>query len=119
MTMNDRRARGQAGESLAVDYLLKKGYRILQRNYRYEHGEIDIIAEDGDVLIFIEVKTFRSKKFGEPEDAVTKNKRERIRKTADGFIFENTIDDKICRFDVIAIDCEKTAPVIRHIEDAF
>ena len=99
--MNNRRQTGQAGEDLAVDYLLKKGYCILQRNYRYEHGEIDIIATDGEVLVFIEVKSFRSKKFGEPEDAVTERKRERIRKTAEGYLFENTIDEKPCRYSVV------------------
>jgi putative endonuclease len=117
--MSNQREKGQAGEDMAVDYLTKKGYRILQRNYRYEHGEIDIIAEDGAMLVFIEVKAFRSKNFGEPEDAVTFSKRERIRKTADGYIFESMMDERLCRFDVIAIDCEKNTPVIRHLMDAF
>jgi putative endonuclease len=99
--------------------LRKKGYRIIQRNYCFEHVEIDIIAEDGEVLVFIEVNAFWSKKFGEPEDALTIKKRNRIRKTADGYICENKIDDKLCRFDIVAIDYENTAPVIRHVVDAF
>jgi len=118
--MNRRYERGIIGESLAIDYLRKNGCRIIKRNYRFEHGEVDIIAEDGDVLVFIEVKTFRSKVYGEPEDAVTIRKREKIRKTAEAYLFENAIEDKECRFDVIAIDLEKeNSPVIRHIKDAF
>ncbi|MBI5476512.1 MAG: YraN family protein [Ignavibacteriales bacterium] len=117
--MLSKTKKGTIGENLAVDYLEKKGYRILQRNYRFEHGEIDIIAEDGNVLVFVEVKARRSKEFGEPEDAVTPRKREKIRATANGYLFENNIDDKECRFDVIAIDYQDTKTEIRHITDAF
>ncbi|MDI6765641.1 MAG: YraN family protein [Bacteroidota bacterium] len=117
--MPNKRQKGTIGEDLAVDFLQKKGYCILQRNYRYEHGEIDIVAEDGKVLVFIEVKTRRSKDFGEPEDAVTPRKRAKIRATADGYLFENNIDDKECRFDVIAIDYEDKEIKVRHIEDSF
>jgi putative endonuclease len=117
--MSETLKRGRAGEDLAVDYLLKKGYRVLDRNYRYEHGEIDIVAEDGNVLVFVEVKARRSKQFGEPEDAVTFRKRERIRRTADGYIYTHNIEDQDCRFDVIAVDYEKKNPQIRHIENAF
>ena len=117
--MLSKTKKGAIGEDLAVDYLKKKGYRIFQRNYRFEHGEIDIIAEDGNALVFVEVKARRSKEFGEPEDAVTPRKREKIRATADGYLFENNIDDKECRFDVIAIDYQGNKTEIRHIEDAF
>jgi putative endonuclease len=117
--MISKTKKGTIGENLAVDYLEKKGYRILQRNYRYEHGEIDIVAEDGNALVFVEVKARRSKKFGEPEDAVTPRKREKIRATADGYLFENNIDDKECRFDVIAIDYQGDKTEIRHLIDAF
>ena len=110
---------GTAGEDLVVDFLQKKGYRILQRNYRFEHGEIDIVAEDGNVLVFVEVKARRSKEYGEPEDAVTPRKREKIRSTANGYLFENKIDDKECRFDVIAIDYQQNKTEIRHLIDAF
>jgi putative endonuclease len=117
--MLSKTKKGAIGEDLAVDYLKKKGYRIFQRNYRFEHGEIDIVAEDGNALVFVEVKARRSKEFGEPEDAVTPRKREKIRATADGYLFENNIDDKECRFDVIAIDYQGNKTEIRHIEDAF
>jgi putative endonuclease len=118
--MPNKRTQGTEGENLAVDYLEKKGYRILDRNFRYDHGEIDIIAEDKHrTLVFIEVKARRSKTFGEPEDAVTVSKRKKIRKTADGFIYLNSIDDQMCRFDIIAIEYERNTPTIRHIEDTF
>jgi putative endonuclease len=119
MKMVSKTKKGIIGEDVAVDYLMKKGYRILQRNYRFEHGEIDIVAEDGNVLVFIEVKARRSKEFGEPEDAVTPRKREKLRSTANGYMFENNIDDKECRFDVIAIDYQNSKTEISHIEDAF
>ncbi len=117
--MISKTKKGKIGENIAVDYLVKKGYRILQRNYRFEHGEIDIITEDGNVLVFVEVKARRSKEFGEPEDAITPRKREKIRSTADGYLFENNIDDQECRFDVIAIDYQYKKTEIRHIIDAF
>ncbi|MBI4546701.1 MAG: YraN family protein [Ignavibacteriae bacterium] len=115
----NKRTQGTLGEDLAIDYLEKKGYRILERNFRYEHGEIDIIAEDNSVLVFVEVKARRSKLFGEPEEAVTPRKRNQLRKTADGYLFMNNIDDRECRFDVIAIEYEKNRPIIRHLIDAF
>jgi putative endonuclease len=117
--MNTKIHRGRAGEDLAVDYLTKKGYRILDRNYRYAHGEIDIVAEDRNVLVFIEVKARRSKRYGEPEDAITFRKRTVVRRTADGYIYEHNIEDKDCRFDVIAVDYEPGSPEVRHIENAF
>jgi putative endonuclease len=118
--MPNKRTQGAEGEDLAVDYLEKKGYRILDRNFRYDHGEIDIIAEDEHrTLVFIEVKARRTKTYGDPEDAVTVSKRKKIRKTADGYIFLYSIDDQMCRFDIIAIEYERTKPTIRHIEDAF
>jgi len=119
MDMFNKQKKGTIGEDLAVDYLTKKGYRIRQRNYRFEHGEIDIVAEDGNALVFVEVKTRRSKEYGEPEDAVTPRKREKIRSTADGYLFENNIDDKECRFDVVAIDYQQNKTEIRHLKDAF
>ena len=117
--MLSKTKKGTIEEELAVDFLQKKGYRIIQRNYRFEHGEIDIIAEDSNVLVFVEVKARRSKEFGEPEDAVTLRKREKIKATADGYIFENNIDDIECRFDVVAIDYQDNKTEIRHIQDAF
>jgi len=117
--VNNTVDRGKAGEDMAVDYLMKKGYRILRRNFRFYHGEIDIVAEDGKFLVFIEVKSFRSKMFGEPEDAVNEHKRKKLRRTANGYLIKHGIEDRLCRFDVVAIDLEDALPRIRHIQDAF
>lgn len=111
--------RGTGGEDIAVDYLQKKGYRILQRNFRFGRGEIDIVAEDGSALVFVEVKTRHSSDYGEPEDAITPGKRKQLRKIALGYIFVHGIDSKECRFDVIAIKYEGTDMHMRHYENAF
>ncbi len=114
-----RRARGTLGEEKAVDYLEEKGYRILERNFRFDRGEIDIVAEENGVLVFIEVKTRHSQSFGNPEDAVTIAKRDQIRKVAEGYLFKNNIDGRDCRFDVVAIERSGSDIHIRHIENAF
>jgi putative endonuclease len=95
---------GNIGEDVAVQFLVKNGYEILIRNYYYNHGEIDVVAKEGDVLTFIEVKTRRSKKFGAPEEAVTPKKQELIRRTAEGYVAEKGIADIECRFDVVAVE---------------
>lgn len=115
----DRKERGTEGEDLAVAYLEKEGYRIDRRNYRFGRGEIDIVAEDGRTLVFVEVKARASKAFGDPEDAVTHQKRRQLRKIAGGYLFERHIEDRDCRFDVIAVEFAGGKPVLRHIKDAF
>ncbi len=111
---------GKTGEDLAASVLVKKGFKILQRNYRYGKGEIDIVAKDGNVLVFIEVKTRKNLEYGPPETAVTKNKQRQIRKIAEAYLFEKEIGDTDCRFDVVAIQfLPKINPVINHIINAF
>jgi putative endonuclease len=111
---------GDAGEEIAVSYLIKNGYTIIERNFRFGHGEIDIIAKKNGVLIFIEVKTRRSLEFGEPEYAVTMPKQNQIRKIASAYLYEKEIKDQDCRLDVIAILFEKNNKyTLNHIENAF
>jgi putative endonuclease len=110
---------GREGERIAVDFLVKKGYRIVRRNYRFGRGEIDIVAQDGAELVFVEVKTRRTSTFGEPEEAVTRKKQSQIRTVAEGYLFEHAIDDQPCRFDVIAVTCKKNEYFISHLENAF
>jgi putative endonuclease len=117
--MINRRKSGADGENLAVDFLRKKGYRILEQNFRFERGEIDIIAEESETLVFVEVKARRSKTFGDPEDAVTEHKRSQIRRIAEGYLFKKNIEEKACRFDVIAIQYHDGEVDIRHLENAF
>jgi putative endonuclease len=76
-----KKDKGKIGEDIAVKFLSRKGYKILKRNYRYGHGEIDIIAMDKDVLIFVEVRMKFSDKFGSPEDSVTIKKGSNLKKS--------------------------------------
>lgn len=111
---------GNTGEDYACDLILKKGYKIIERNYRYGHGEIDIVAEDKNALVFIEVKTRKNLEFGLPEYAVTKKKQAQIKKIAAAYLMEREIVDKDCRLDVISILFRgKEAPRIVHYENAF
>jgi putative endonuclease len=119
MSPANRRIQGNAGEDLAAKFLESNGFTIVERNYRFERGEIDLIAEEGDELVFIEVKARNSTSFGAPEDAVTEEKQEQVRAVADGYLFEHDIDNRPCRFDVVAIEFKNGIPEIRHIRDSF
>jgi putative endonuclease len=119
MSQINRRIQGKAGEDLAASFLEQKGFKIIKRNYRFERGEIDLIAEEGDELVFIEVKARRSTAYGTPEDAVTEEKQEQVHTVAEGYLFEHDIDNRPCRFDVVAIEFKNDKADIRHIRNAF
>ena len=109
---------GDKGEMLAGRFLLDKGYAVLHYNWRSGHKEIDIIARQRDVLVFVEVKSRRSEEFGNAADAVTPMKIERLITAAQSYITRNRIDLKF-RFDIITVvgSCEPYR--IEHIQDAF
>ena len=118
--MCDRRdnfAKGKLGEDLAAEFLSKKGYKILLRNYKNKYGEIDIIALNRTALVFIEVKARTSTFFGRPEEAVNYTKQKRITNAAEYFLSNNSLPYKSCRFDVISINL--TDMEVSHIENAF
>lgn len=116
----DKKRVGNRGEDIAADYLSNKGFQIIERNYRYGHGEIDIVAKDGDVLVFVEVKTRKNLEFGPPELAVTKSKQRQVRKISEAYLVEKNINDTDCRIDVVAILIQRNIPPkINHIENAF
>jgi len=115
----NKREWGKAAEDLAAHFLEQGGLKILEHNFRYERGEIDLIAEEGDELVFIEVKARRSSSFGAPEDAVTEKKQEQIQAVAEGYLFIHDIDDRPYRFDIVAIDFQDGNAKIRHMRDAF
>jgi putative endonuclease len=119
MSPINRRKEGKTGEDLAAQYLEKCGLKIIKRNYRFEHGEIDLIAEEGEELVFVEVKARWSNAYGAPEDAVTEEKQEHVHVVADGYLFEHEIENKPIRFDVVAIEYKNGYVEIRHIRDAF
>lgn len=111
---------GKSGEEIALRYLKKKKYRIVERNFRFFRGEIDIIAHDQKTLVFIEVKTRKSKSFGLPEESVTPSKQRQIRKIARGFMAQNNLRNTECRFDVISLFINKKGEYkINHIQNAF
>ncbi|MCL5292144.1 MAG: YraN family protein [Actinobacteria bacterium] len=103
------------GEEMACRYLQRRGFRILDRNFRMRTGEIDIIARKGDLIIFCEVKAREGELFGKPFEAVTERKIQRIRRLAESYIAFKKPDFEDARFDVISIENSK----IEHIENAF
>lgn len=113
--------RGRAGEKVAIDYLRKKGFKIIETGYRLFRGEIDIIALDNETVVFIEVKTRTGQKFGRPEESVTAAKQRQIKKIALGYLTQHKLENVNCRFDVISLDndLETGSPVLIHFEDAF
>lgn len=119
MRGKNRTTLGRKGEEIAKRYLQAAGLKIVETRYHFGHGEIDIIAHEGDVLVFCEVKTRASDEFGEPELAITRRKQQQIRKIAEAYLFERNISDKVCRFDAVAIMMREKGPEIRHYRDAF
>jgi putative endonuclease len=109
---------GKKGEKLAVDYLVKNNYDIIERNYRFDKAEVDIIALKNQILAIIEVKTRSSSDFGNPQDFVKPKQIQRLVKAVDEYVIENDLDVEI-RFDIIAIVKTGTAYDIEHLENAF
>ena len=109
---------GKRSEIIAADFLKEKGYKILETNYKNKIGEIDIIAQDKDCIVFIEVKARLSQKFGHPLDAIDERKQEKIHRIASLYLVKNRKYGKPCRFDAISI-LGLENPEIRHIIDAF
>ena len=121
MNLNNKEL-AKRGEDLAAKILSEKGYNIIERNYRYSHGEIDIIAFDPNknCTVFVEVKSRQNLEFGPPEYAITKSKQKQIRKIAELYLFDKEIRELDCRFDVFTILFEDlNNPVINHYENAF
>jgi putative endonuclease len=122
MEQSNKKTIGQEGEDLAAEYLVNNGFEMITRNYRYGHGEIDIIVKDksNGYLVFVEVKTRKNLEFGEPENAITKSKIRQLKKIADAYVYEKDIKEVECRFDVIAILWNReTKPKITHFKNAF
>ncbi len=112
--MNKREV-GSQKENLAISYLKNKGYKIIKQNFYTKFGEIDVIAKDGNTLVFIEVRSRSYDNLGLPEESINKAKQKKIIKTAKIFLNSFNIDYNEIRFDVIAILNEN----INHIENAF
>ncbi len=117
--MNANQHKGNHGEELAANYLSKKGYIILERNWRFRHWEVDIIASKDRFLHFVEVKTRHSLRFGRPEESITRDKMNNLRNAAEEYQYQHP-DWKYIQFDVLAITIidEKVKEVLM-IEDVY
>ena len=111
---------GYKAEKIASDFLESLGYSIIQKNFHFgKYGEIDIICDDNNTLVFVEVKYRNTYNYGTPESSITQKKIKTLRRAAEGFLYIRKISDKECRFDVIAIDFADGAQCIRHLKCAF
>ena len=109
---------GRWAEDVAREFLVRKGFTIVARNVSYPFGEIDVVAKDDDILVFVEVKYRKSEIFGAPFEAVTSAKQKKIIRAALAFL-QNYQREPFCRFDVISVTGDLAAPSIEHICDAF
>jgi putative endonuclease len=116
--MSQHNETGKEGEKAAVAYLVKKGYRIIEINWRYNYKEIDIIAQDGEEMVFVEVKTRATTAFELPKEAVTKKKMKHLVYAADAYLQLKNIDLE-SRFDIISVLAQDEFKILEHIEDAF
>lgn len=117
---------GATGEDIAAKYLESLGYHVLERNYRFEKAEVDLVCfepaevyEQGGDLVFVEVKTRKGTGFGRPEEAVTLEKQRNIIKAAKAFLYERHLEGSPCRFDVVSILLQNSEPEIEHFKNAF
>jgi len=109
---------GKEGEQLAVNYLLEKGYQILDRNWRYQKAEVDIIAQKAETLAVVEVKTRSTKDFGNPQDFVKPKKIQLLVTAINEYVIQKNLEVEV-RFDIIAITKTPSGFDIEHLEDAF
>ena len=116
---------GRRGEDAAAEFLEARGYRVMDRNYRFQREEIDVIAfqpnasNDGGMIVFVEVKARSGTGFGRPEAAVDKAKQQAIMRVAEAYMHERRLIPSPTRFDVVAVQFGAGAPQIEHFENAF
>jgi len=117
-----RRKLGMRGETVAADHLASIGYRIIERNWRCPVGELDLIAEDGGTLVFVEVRSRRDTgSFGTPEESVDARKQKRLRELARMYLYRGRAFDRKTRFDVVAVTFAPDGELLglRHVKSAF
>lgn len=117
---------GKEGEDLAAAYLEGRGMVVMERNYRYERAELDLVCFEpakpysaGGTIVFVEVKSRSGTGFGLPEEAVSIVKRRNLTRAAHAFLYERQLENAPCRFDVVSVMFDRSEPVIRHIRNAF
>ena len=118
---SSRQELGRWGETLAANYLDRNGYRVIERNLRTPFGEIDLVAEDGSLLVFVEVKTRSTDTYGMPEESITQQKRQHLIAAAQSYLQTFSISDTNWRIDVISIRKlkSKATPEIIHFKNAI
>ena len=104
---------------MARAFLERKGLNVVAANVRTKGGELDLVAKDGNTLVFVEVKGRSSNKFGRPEEYVDLRKQKRLAGAAEAYLSQMPSAEMPCRFDVVAVDFSEGAPIMRHIKDAF
>ncbi len=119
MARDGRQSLGKAGEDLACAELGRRGYAILERRYRTRYGEIDIIANAGGTIVFVEVKARAGDAYGGSVAAVTPSKQQRIVRMASDFLARRGLSDQPCRFDVVTVDFKDGPPRIEVYPHAF
>ena len=116
---NAKQVLGKEGERIAEQYLKKKGYKLVERNYRCVAGEVDLIVLDRRVIVFVEVKTRTGHGFGTPLEAVQPRKQRKMMQAAQFFLSQKKLHQRDARFDVVGISWPAREPVIEHVENAF
>jgi len=114
-----RQQLGQRGEDMACTALGARGYAILHRRYRTRHGELDIVAQHGGVLVFVEVRARGSGRFGHAAESVTTQKQRRVAAMAEAYLRLEQAGDRVCRFDVVAVEADAVPPRVTIYADAF
>ena len=119
-TVEIRKQMGNTGEDIALEYLIQHGYRLVQRNFTCKAGEIDLIVQKDDILVFAEVRSRTGTQYGEPSETVNRKKQDKLRKTAKYYLYCNPqLERYYCRFDVVSIVWNDGKASIEWIPDAF
>ncbi|MDM8532264.1 YraN family protein [Anaerolineales bacterium HSG25] len=117
--MDQRKKTGNQGESIAVEYLIQQGFSIIERNWRCAIGEVDIVAQQAEVLVFVEVRTRHGQKYGRATESITPTKQQRLIALAETYLQQHEdYADSAWRIDVVAIQLGRHAPQIEHVENA-
>ncbi len=114
-----RQRLGRRGEDVACAELEARGYTVLHRRYRTRYGEIDIVAQHGGVLVFVEVRARASGRFGHAAESVTAQKQQRVAAMAESYLGREGVADSVCRFDVVAVETDVEPPRVTVYCDAF
>ena len=116
---NAKQVLGKEGERVAEQYLKRKGYKLVERNYRCAAGEVDLIVLDRRVIVFVEVKTRTGHGFGTPLEAIQPRKQRKMMQAAQFFLSQKKLHQRDARFDVVGISWPGREPIIEHVENAF